>query len=172
MRAHSLEKHEIQLATRKAGEKADDKEEVVQRLFLRLRRRGSGGEGDWEMVIVLVTAQMAGAGSREGMGLHGGNAMELQGGGSRGAGVRAVCAEGVGYKLSPVRVPEMQTRAVVRTHLVQDLLVLLVLRRETEVVKRVAAHELHIRHNARGGLGGAARRELRPRRRGERAGGG
>ena len=73
MRAHSLEKHEIQLATRKAGEYADDKEEVTQRLFIRLRRRGSGGEGDWEMVIVLVTAKMAGAGSREGMGLHEGD---------------------------------------------------------------------------------------------------
>ena len=42
-----------------------------------------------------------------------------------------VRAEGVGYELSPVRVPEVQTRAVVRTHLV-DLLVLLVLRREAE----------------------------------------
>ena len=80
------------------------------------------------------------------------------------------CGRG-GHELSPVRVPEVQTRAVVRTHLIA-LRVLLVLRRETDVVKRVAAHELHIRHNARGGLGGTARRELRPRRRGERAGGG
>ena len=49
MRAHSLKKHEIQLATRKAGEYADDKEEVTVSLVIRLRRNGSGGEvtGRW-----------------------------------------------------------------------------------------------------------------------------
>ena len=82
-----------------------------------------------------------------------------------------VRAEGVGYELSPVRVPEVQMRAVVRTHLVA-LLVLLVLRREANEVHRVAGCELHGRHHARGSLGGAERRELRLRRRGERAGGG
>jgi len=69
MRAHSLKKHEIHLATRNAGEYADDKEEVTVSLVIRLRRNGSGGEGDWE----IVTAQMAGASSREGMGLQGGD---------------------------------------------------------------------------------------------------
>ena len=65
-------KHEIHLGTGKPGEKVDDTEEVTLSLFKRLRRRGSGGEGDWE-TVVLVTAQMAGASSREGMGLHGGD---------------------------------------------------------------------------------------------------
>ena len=69
--AFTLE-HEIQLATHKAGEYANDKEEVTGFLFIRLRRNGSGGEGDWKMVV-LVTAQMAGASSREGMGLQGGD---------------------------------------------------------------------------------------------------
>ena len=69
--AFTLE-HEIQLATHKAGEYANDKEEVTGFLFIRLRRNGSGGEGHWEMVV-LVTAQMAGASSREGMGLQGGD---------------------------------------------------------------------------------------------------
>ena len=69
MRAHSLKKHEIHLGTHKAGEYAGDKEEVTVSHVIRLRRNGSGGEGDWEM----VTAQMAGASSREGMGLQGGD---------------------------------------------------------------------------------------------------
>ena len=69
---HSVARHEIHLGTRSAGEKVDDTEEVTVSLFIRLRRRGSGGEGDWE-TVVLVTAQMAGASSREGMGLHGGD---------------------------------------------------------------------------------------------------
>ena len=80
--AFTLE-HEIQLATHKAGEYANDKEEVTGFLFIRLRRNGSGGEGHWEMVV-LVTAHMAGAGSR-GEGLQGG--VGRQGGGFRGAGV-------------------------------------------------------------------------------------
>ena len=60
MRAHSLKKHEIQLATRKAGEYADDKEEVTVSLVIRLRRNGSGGEGDWEMVTAQMTAASSG----------------------------------------------------------------------------------------------------------------
>ena len=69
------------------------------------------------------------------------------------------CGRG-GHELSPVRVPEVQTRAVVRTHLIA-LRVLLVLRRETDIIHRGPVRDLHGRHHARGSLGGAARRELR-----------
>ena len=62
------------------------------------------------------------------------------------------CGRG-GHELSPVRVPEVQTRAVVRTHLIA-LRVLLVLRRETDIIHRGPVRDLHGRHHARGSLDG------------------
>lgn len=142
-------------------------------------------------MVVLMTAQMAGAGSseargsREGMGVQGGEgprearAPGRRGApagegrqGRRGAGLqgeargpgRAMCMRKEAVHAEGLgKCQRCQARAVVRTYLMAFLVLRVLGRkaRETQNIQQRVRLDLHGRHDAQGSLGGEARREVR-----------